>query len=115
MPSRFATTLLLCLQFTALAVGTLPEREACCCVARGKPCKCKSHGGAKHSADDERPCFSAGCSSPDAVAFPVVVWVSLPEFVGTPVRTPTATLTWPLPAEGPERGRRPEAPPPRVG
>jgi hypothetical protein len=111
--ARVATTLLLCFQLTVLVVGTLPERDACCCVAKGKPCECKSHAP-KH-ASDERPCFAADCASSQPVAFPVVVWLSVPDRSSTPVCTPTATLTWPLPTAGPERATRPEAPPPRAG
>lgn len=114
MPSRLATTLLLCFQLTVLVVGTLPERDTCCCVAKGKPCKCKSHG-AKHGAQGEGACLSAGCGAALDVAFPVVAWVTVPELPSTPVSTPTATLSWPLPTAGPERVERPEAPPPRAG
>ena len=114
VPSRLATTLLLCFQLTVLVVGTLPERDTCCCVAKGKPCKCKSHAP-KHVEDRDGACLSDGCSSAPDVSFPVVAWVTVPELRVTPVSTPTATLSWPLPTAGPERVDRPEAPPPRAG
>jgi hypothetical protein len=112
MLSRVATTLLLCFQLTVLAVGTLPERDTCCCVAKGKVCKCKSHAP-KHAGDASGPCFQAKCSSGGESAFPVVTWVTLPEPRVVPVLKPTAVLEWPRVTEGPARSERPETPPPR--
>jgi hypothetical protein len=111
MGSRLATTLLLCFQLTVLAVGTLPERDACCCVAKGKVCKCKSHAKANSA---QGPCFQAGCSSGVESAFPIITWVTLPEPTVVPVLKPTAVLEWPRATEGPARVEQPETPPPRL-
>ncbi|MFT3712400.1 MAG: hypothetical protein QM817_32535 [Archangium sp.] len=75
---RFLTLLLLSLQLMVLGVGAMPERESCCCVARGKACKCKSHAKKPPAG----PCVSKkspGCGTPNEVTFSPLTWVSLPE------------------------------------
>lgn len=95
---RFVTLLLLGLQLVALGVGALPEREACCCVSRGKVCKCKSHGHKAKPA--EGPCVTKrtpGCGTPNEVTFSPLTWVALPEPEATALPAPLELqLEWSL-------------------
>jgi hypothetical protein len=113
--TRFATLCMLSFQLIVLTAGAMPVRDACCCVAKGKACKCKSHAP-KHAAPDEGPCFNAAkCGSSSDFTFTVMEWVTLPESSTERVSMATAALpAWPPATAGAVRGDRPEAPPPKV-
>jgi hypothetical protein len=112
---RFATLVMLSFQLIVLAAGSMPVRDACCCVAKGKACKCKSHAP-KHASPDEGPCVSAArCGGAVDFTFTVMEWVTLPELETASVSLATAELApWPASTAGSVRGERPEAPPPKV-
>ena len=123
--SRIATLVLLSIQLLTLGVGALPEKEACCCVARGKACKCKSHAGRGHAKKEkapppEGPCIartSPGCGTPAELTLTLLPWVTIPEPVASPLPLPqpfSATLSWAVVALSSRDADELNEPPPRL-
>lgn len=120
---RVVTLLLLGFQLAVVAMGAMPEREACCCVSKGKVCKCKSHGARGHAkstpaSDDGRPCVSKqspGCGLPSELSLPLLTWVTLPEPEAATAPTPLSwTLAWSARALQSREVADVRAPPPRA-
>lgn len=108
LSTRFATLAMLSFQLLVLAVGARPVPDACCCVSKGKACKCKGHAKTKV----EGPCLSSGCGTDAELELFVMEWVTLPEPRTVEVTRPLPMPSWPAPNSWERQLEPPESPPP---